>query len=170
MNVTRADHEQRIKAEYEASRGDASGLFRAILDVAAETGLDAALAILERLVTEKRTAWLARQGDELPRTADPLLDGYRVFYETYLGLSIPKDGEIVKKTATRLVTRWWNPCPTLQACLQLGLDTRQVCRLAYEAPVQAILTRLDPRLRFRRNYACLRPYTDYCEEIIELVE
>ena len=170
MDADMPDVQRAIKKQYEASRGDSSALFQAILAIGAEIGLDAALEILEGFVTEKRTAWLARQGKNLPRSGDPLLDGYKAFYECYLGLSIPGDGEIVEKTDRRLVMRWWNRCPTLEACQKLGLDTREICQKVYQAPVQALLTRLDPRLRFRRNYARIRPYADYCEEIIELAE
>jgi hypothetical protein len=43
-----------------------------------------------------------------------------------------------------------------------------VCKGAYHKPVQTFLDRVDPRLKFDRNYSSLRPYTDYCEEILEL--
>jgi hypothetical protein len=36
--------------------------------------------------------------------------------------------------------------------------------------VQVFISRIDPQLRFQRNYDALRPYTPYCEEIITLVE
>jgi hypothetical protein len=99
-----------------------------------------------------------------------VLDGFRLFYERYLGLAIPRDGEIVEATPRRIVSRWWNPCPTLEACQKFGLDTREVCRRVYQQPVDAMLRRIDPRLRFRRNYAVLRPHQSCCEEIIELEE
>jgi hypothetical protein len=95
-------------------------------------------------------------------------DGYNAFFERYLGLSIPRDGEVVEATPARLVVRWWNECPTLNACHRLGLDTRTVCRKAYHQPAEALLQRIDPRLRFERNYEAIRPYTPYCEEIIRL--
>lgn len=98
----------------------------------------------------------------MSRAGDPLLDGYHIFYETYLGLSVPADGEIIEQNERRMVMRWWNACPTLAACQKLGLDTRQVCRRAYHRPVQAFLRRIDPRLRFDRNYEALRPYQPYC--------
>ncbi|MFN2232542.1 MAG: nucleoside deaminase, partial [Anaerolineae bacterium] len=85
-------------------------------------------------------------------------------------LSVPADGEIVAWDERRMVTRWWNRCPTLEACQALGLDTRVICRLAYHGPVQAFLSRIEPRLRFDRNYDALRPHTPYCEEILFLVE
>jgi hypothetical protein len=115
-------------------------------------------------------SWFDKQATALPRTGNPILDGYRLFYEHYLGLSIPQDGVLVEATESRWVTRWWNRCPTLEACCELGLDTRAICRKVYHRPVQAFLARIDPRLRFERNYEALRPYAPYCEEVILLVE
>jgi hypothetical protein len=51
------DNDQRIKTQYENSQGDSAKLFREILRVSKETGLDEVLAILGRCVTEKRIAW-----------------------------------------------------------------------------------------------------------------
>ena len=157
-----------IKQQYLLSRGDSTPLFETILSIARETGLDQALAYLEGCVTEKRLAWLVANLDRLDRTGNAVLDGYRLFYENYLGVSAPVDGEIIEQNERRLVMRWWNPCPTLAACQKLGLDTREVCRKAYHQPVQAFLQCIDPRLRFDRNYAALRPYQPYCEEIISV--
>ena len=78
--------------------------------------------------------------------------------------------EIVEQVDRKMVTRWWNHCPTLETCQKLGLDTREICRKAYHKPVQAFLSKIDPRLRFDRNYEALRPHTAYCEEIITLEE
>ena len=126
------------------------------------------LAYLERCVIEKRLAWLNRNLEEFDQTGDPVFDGYRLFYEIYLGVSAPADGEIVEQTDKKLVMRWWNHCPTLEACQALGLDTREICRKAYHQPVQTMLTQLDPRLTFERDYNALRPHAPYCEEIIAL--
>jgi hypothetical protein len=164
------EYRSRIKELYLHSGADSTALFEAILSLKTEIGLDQALAILEGCVVEKRLAWLAARLADLERTGNPLRDGYHAFYESYLGVSIPKDGGIVEQNETRLVMRWWNPCPTLAACQKLGLDTRTVCWQAYHRPVQEFLQRLDPRLRFDRNYAALRPYEPYCEEMIILSE
>jgi hypothetical protein len=115
-------------------------------------------------------AWLDEHLSRFDRTGDVLRDGYRLFYEEYLGLSMPEGGEIVEWTEREIVMRWWNSCPTLDACLRLGLDTRTVCCQAYHRPVQAMLLHLDSRLRFERNYEALRPYVPYCEERIVLVD
>jgi len=153
---------------YRASRGDSSALFAAVVALGHQHGLEPVLAHLERCVIEKRLAWLAANLPCLPRTGNPLLDGYTAFYECYLGLSIARDGDVVSITARRLVTRWRNPCPTLAACVKLGLDTRLICRRVYQEPVTAFLRAIDSRLSFSRNYETLRPYGPCCEEIIEL--
>ena len=162
------NNSQRIKIQYENSHGDSTELFQEILRISEEIGLDKALSILECCVTEKRLAWAKVHLGEMEKTENPVLDGYRWFYEKYLGVSIPEDGEIVELSDRRIVSRWWNPCPTLEACKKFGLDTRVICKQAYHQPVQAFLVQLHPGLRFGRNYGCLRPYTAYCEEIIFL--
>ena len=125
---------------------------------------------MERCVIEKRLTWAKAHLSEAKKTDNPVLDGYRWFYEKYLGLSIPGNGEIVELSEQRIVSRWWNPCPTLEACKRFGLDTRVICRKAYHQPVQEFLIQLHPGLRFERNYNYLRPHTAYCEEIIFLCE
>jgi hypothetical protein len=77
---------------------------------------------------------------------------------------------IVKKAEKKIVYRSYDFCPVLEACKALGLDTRRICKLAYEAPTQRFLSRLNPELRFRRNYERIRPHARYCEEVIELEE
>lgn len=159
---------QRVKYQYENFRGDSTELFYEVLCVAKAIGLDEALSILERCVTEKRLAWAEAYLGEMNLTENPVLDGYRWFYEKYLGVSVPGDGELVELSEKRIVSRWWNPCPTLEACKEFGLDTRVICKKAYHQPVQEFLKQLHPGLRFERNYDCIRPHTAYCEEIIFL--
>jgi hypothetical protein len=157
-----------INTQYRNSGGDFTGLFLTLRSLAGEIGWEEALGCLERCVVEKRLAWLDKNRGRLQRTGNSLLDGYKAFYEVYLGVSTPEQGEIVAATDRSLVTRWWNPCPTLEACRKLGLDTREICKKVYHEPVQIFLAQIDPRLKFARNYAALRPYAPYCEEIITL--
>ena len=159
---------QQIKHLYLNSKGDSTHLFETVISIGQKIGIDNAWRILERCVTAKRLTWVDENIAGFELTSDPLLDGYKTFYEVYLGVTVPEDGEIVAHTAKKIVTRWWNHCPTLEACERLGLETREVCKVAYQKPVQSFLSRIDPRLRFDRNYAAIRPHTPYCEEIITL--
>jgi hypothetical protein len=160
---------QQIQKAYDATpRGDSTGLIQTILDVGVRSGVDAALACLQDCVIARRMAWLDAHLHEQSLTGDALWDGYRIFFEVYLGLLRPRDGELVSASSERLVFRWWNPCSTLEACQHFGLDTREVCRKAYHQPVESFMKRIDPRLHFDRNYNALRPHTPYCEEIVYL--
>ncbi len=162
------DHYQLIKQQYQATRGNSTALFNMILIASTHIGMDQALACLEQAVIEKRLAWLKASQREVIVGSDALMGGYQCFYEGYLGLSVPEDGEIVERTEKRMVMLWWNPCPTLEACKILGLDTREVCKKAYHRPVQEFLKVVNPKLRFDRNYEAIRPYAAWCEESIML--
>ena len=95
---------------------------------------------------------------------------YTLVLLVYMGLD-PREVPVVYEDVRTIIWRSTNLCPTLEACRRLGLDTRIVCRTATEAAVQALLARLDPHLRFSRDYAAgLRPYADYCEEQITLLD
>src|SRR5512144_2340193 len=142
------DYHQRIRQQYQSLQGDSTDLFNEILAVSSEIGMDEALAYLEQCVIEKRAAWLKANLDEAINENDPAAEGYRWFYEKYLGVSVPRDGEIVEHAEKRIVMRWRNPCPTLEACRKLGLDTREVCKKAYQKPVQEFLQHIHPKLRF----------------------
>ncbi len=161
---------QVILEKYQNKERDFGELFQAVLSIGDEIGLEKSLEYLERCVIEKRLGWLDESLDKMERTEKLVEDGYRIFYEKYLGISVPKDGEVVEKTDKKMVTRWWNYCPVLEVCKNLGLDTRIVCKKSYHKPVQIFLSRINPKLRFDRNYTCIRPYTPYCEEIITLEE
>ena len=164
------EYYQIILEKYRKKKQDFAQLFQAVLAVGEEIGLGKSLGYLEKCVIEKRLAWLDENLGKIERTGDVVGDGYRIFYEGYLGISVPKDGEVVDKTDKKMVMRWWNYCPVLEGCRKFGLDTRVVCKKAYHKPVQVFLSRINPKLKFDRNYERIRPYTPYCEEIITLEE
>jgi hypothetical protein len=147
------DREQRIQAKMAqllACRGDYQSL-HAELD-------------------QKRQAWwdankhgLHLDGS-LPRQAHALL------LLIYLNIDA-RDVPVIYEDERTIVWRSSNFCPLLEACQRLGLDTRTVCREGAEQSVQNLLTRLDARLRFGRNYATgMRPYAAYCEESITVMD
>ena len=116
----------------------------------------------------KRLAWWEAHRQELALSGPLPRQAYALFLLDYLRLD-PAEVPIVYEDERRIVWRSFNFCPTLAACERLGLDTREVCRLGTEGSVQELIARLDPRLRFSRNYLDgIRPYAAYCEETIEL--
>ncbi|MFQ5832447.1 MAG: hypothetical protein ACE5H4_07085 [Candidatus Thorarchaeota archaeon] len=91
---------------YEEQTGDLQSLFRTVLQIAEEVGLNTALKHLEKCVIERRTRWIRENRDSLLRSQSPLDNAYRTFYEIYLQTSVPFDGEIVHRSDSELVTRW----------------------------------------------------------------
>lgn len=122
---------------------------------------------LARDLSAKRAAWFAENCRYFCTEEEDALDaGYRVFL-TKLGIN--KDqAPIISRDHRHLVLHSTNFCPTLEACRILGLDTRFVCRLLTEKPTTELLRRVNPKLRFTRSYEKLRPYSDFCEEMILL--
>lgn len=118
---------------------------------------------LAQRLSEKRLSWFHAQMVQ-PDKSDPLTAAYQLFLKK-LGIS-EYEAPIVNKQTNRLVIHSKNFCPTLEACKILDLDTRFVCQHLNEAPTQDLLQQIHPRLRFKRNYKKLRPYSPYCEEMI----
>jgi tRNA(adenine34) deaminase len=79
-----------------------------------------------------------------------------------------KEAPIVERSEKRIVFRSENYCPALEACRFLGLDTRTICKSVFEKPTDLLIKHLNPNLNFIRNYDRIRPYTDFCEEMITL--
>ena len=119
------------------------------------------------VLSAKRAAWFAESCRSYSAEKEDALDaGYRVFLAK---LGIGKDqAPIVSRDRSRLVLHSTNFCPTLEACRILGLDTRFVCRHLTERPTTELLRQVNSKLRFARNYEKLRPYSDFCEEMILL--
>jgi tRNA(adenine34) deaminase len=130
---------------------------------------------IERRRSERRLAWLTAHG-HLPRKGDPLpatpvspRQAFELFFFAYMGRT-PDQLQVIEESPDRITWLSDNPCPTLNACRTLGLDTREVCRTVSERPLQTFLSRLDPRLRFVRDYTTIRPRAAHCREQIVRVD
>jgi tRNA(Arg) A34 adenosine deaminase TadA len=119
---------------------------------------------IERATALRRSRWYREQG----RVAVPgstARDAYELLFLDYIGVPLDQVALDVD-TPERVAWSSRNPCDTLDACVELGLDTRDVCRHSYERGTQALLSCLDPQLRFGRSYRRIRPHADVCQEWI----
>ncbi len=98
-----------------------------------------------------------------PRRVENMEDVLEQFYYGFLKLR-REDVEVVRLSEDELVTVSRNPCPILRLSLRLGLDTRYTCRVVSETVCRYVLERMDPRLRFERDYERIRPHSDGCLE------
>jgi tRNA(adenine34) deaminase len=128
------------------------------------------LRTIEAAVTSKRQAWL-RQHVPDPGSLSSVSprQAYELLFGEYMGLSL-SDLPVVTQSEHEITWVSNNACPTLEACNALGLDTRDVCRSAYEKPTQSFLSWFDPRLRFLRDYDVIRPRAPHCLERIVRVD
>ncbi len=125
---------------------------------------------IEAEVARKRISWFKRnyQAHDAHKRLSPR-EGYELLFHVYMGLS-EEELPVLSETESEIVWLSRNRCPTLDACHELGLDTRVVCRAAYEKSTQALLSQLDPQLRFLRSYDEIRPYSGHCKEMIAQVD
>lgn len=125
---------------------------------------------LERQVAEKRIAWFKqRYPENVSRKPLTPRDAYEMLFLEYMGFR-REELPIVVESETEIEWLSLNACQTLEACKALGLDTRQVCRAVYEKSTQALVSQLDPQLRFLRSYEEIRPHADHCRERIVRVD
>jgi ribosomal protein S18 acetylase RimI-like enzyme len=119
--------------------------------------------------SEKRLQWLrSHRPDENFPNDSVVLKAYRVLLE--LLQATEAECPIVYRNDEKLVFHSRNFCPTLEACKILGMDTRHICKLYNERSTDRLVKEVHPNLKFTRNYEKLRPYCEYCEEMIVLEE
>lgn len=123
------------------------------------------LRTIETETIAKRNAWWDTREHAAPEKPHTPRDAYEALFFDYMGLD-PDDLPVVYEDRNEIVWTSCNACPTLDACAALGLDTRTVCRGAYEKSTQAFVSRMDPQLRFLRSYTDIRPQSGHCLERI----
>ncbi|MGD8780940.1 MAG: nucleoside deaminase [Ignavibacteria bacterium] len=101
-------------------------------------------------------------------TADSIDSAYRLLLCKF-GID-SSEAQVVERSDDRVVFHSKNFCPTLEACKILDYDTRYICKYYNENSTDTLIKQIDSRLKFDRNYEKLRPYSDYCEEMIILKE
>jgi hypothetical protein len=123
---------------------------------------------LEQSLVHKRIAWFRENSVTAQQLKGDLLE--RAYQLLLMKIDIDESyAPVIQKTGRRLVFHSRNFCPSLKACIELGLDTRSVCKTVFEKPADILVKQLDPSLRFSRNYQLIRPYCDFCEEMISLI-
>lgn len=127
---------------------------------------------LTDLITQRRVGWIQ---EFLNKTItkyeglNPEEQAYRIIFLDHMKIN-PKYSKMMRVSPTKIRVESYNFCPYLEACSQLSLDTRIICKEIGEPSIQAMMNFINPNLKFGRNYKNIRPYNkDFCEEYIELV-
>lgn len=118
---------------------------------------------------EKRLDWYEENKIDMNLQGTDVRKAYTLLLIEYLKIN-PIEVPVVYEDERKIVWRSYNWCPVLESCKRGGFDTWEVCKKGWERSVQALIEKINPRLRFSRDYEKIRPYAEYCEEIIELIE
>ena len=132
-----------------------------VLRVEKEIG-ERAWGILSDQTLETRREWLNSNLQNLALDGPPPRNAYRLFFEFYLKIDLA-EVPILFEDDTRIVWKSYNFCSMLEACQELGISTRKVCRHSEES-LHLFGRAFHPHLRFARNYDHIRPYQDSCME------
>jgi len=115
---------------------------------------------------KKRLSWLDKNIDSVNEPT-LLRKAYTLLLIKKMEID-PSEVPVVYEDREKITWRSYNWCPVLEACKELGLDTKEVCKKGWEDSVDKFVKRIDPRLQFSRKYEILRPYGNFCEETIEI--
>ena len=134
-----------------------------------EVGLENSLKEWGEQIKKRRLEWFKQHKNNLKLKGTEVRKGFQLVLFEYMGIK-PEEVPIIEETEKKITWRSYDFCPYFEATKNLGMDIRLVCKQATEMPVQALLDMINPKLRFSRNYGKIRPYTEYCEETIELID
>lgn len=113
----------------------------------------------------RRLIWFAENRDHFDFiNEDSLQSAYQLLLCRF-GID-ETEAPVIERDGTRIMFHSMNFCPTLEACKILALDTRFICKRYNENATDRLIKQVNPNLRFERNYQKLRPYFEYCEEMI----
>jgi tRNA(Arg) A34 adenosine deaminase TadA len=123
---------------------------------------------LEDELVKKRIKWFEENKNDITKKLRGS-DVEKAYQLILMKIGIKRsDAPIVKKTEKEIVFHSKDFCPALEACKILELDTRKICKLVFEKPTEELIKKINPKLKFTRNYEHIRPYTTFCEEIIKI--
>lgn len=116
---------------------------------------------------KKRLEWFKEKRESFTFINDNLLDSAYNLLLTRFNID-STEMPIVNRSSNSITFHSKNFCPTLEACRIMNYDTRYICKNYNEDSTDKLIKQIDKRLKFNRNYKKLRPYSDYCEEMIKI--
>ncbi len=126
---------------------------------------------LSNIISRRRIVWMQSHKNEiLEKYKGMPLEEIAWRAVAFDHMHIDPSGSIMTRVSDKKIrVDSYNFCPYLEACMQLELDTRHICKEIDEVCIQKMIEILDPRLKFSRNYNNMRPHSDFCEEYFELL-
>jgi hypothetical protein len=117
---------------------------------------------LEKAIIKQRISWARQHRQPAESNATPR-EAYEMLFFEIMKLD-PAGVTVLSDNDQKITWSSTNTCDTLEACLRTGNDTRIACQEIYEKSTQALVSELDPQIRFYRSYDEIRPYSHQCLE------
>ena len=130
-------------------------LFRYVQEVSKEIGEEKALDILSEVQTQVDKKWFDDNATNYDLSGPPLPATYNMIFTGISGRKLT-DIKITEQTNNRIVHQFDLPCSILDACIELGLDTKIICKALHQKSANVLMQLVDPRLRFDRDYEIIR--------------
>ena len=122
---------------------------------------------VDRDTAKKRLEWWEKNKDRIVLEGSEVRKAFDLVFSNYMNVD-PNDILVIYEREKKIIWRSYNPCPYLEACKQLSIDTRIFCKEGHHECMNDIIRVVNPNLVFSRSYERIRPYYPYCEESIEL--
>ncbi len=125
---------------------------------------------IKKSLKDKRIKWFENNKDLLEDIeGNDLRKTFEFILINYIGID-RKEIPIIYQDKHKIVWHSYNWCPVLEACKSLDLDTAKVCKNGWEESIGKMAKMINPKISFSRNYTKIRPNSNYCEEMFEMIK
>jgi len=128
---------------------------------------------LAGLITQRRVRWIKERLEEMLvryKCLNPEEQAHRIIFFDHMKIN-PEHSKMIRVSPNKIRIESYNFCPYLEACKELDLETRFICKDIGEPSIQEMASIIHPSLKFSRNYENIMPYNSlHCEEYIEIIE
>jgi len=126
---------------------------------------------LAAIITTRRVDWIEANLEDMLKKYDGLNieeAAYHIIYFEHMRIN-PADSKMTRVSSTKIMVDSYNFCPYLEACKQLRLNTKFICKEVGEPSIQEMARQIHPRIQFARDYEIIRPDAQFCREYFEFV-
>ena len=123
---------------------------------------------LSDMIAKRRINWIMANADIIKRYNHlrPEEKAHKIIFLEHMKIN-PGHSEVIRLEEGAIRINSYNFCPYLIASLEVGLDTKFVCKEINEQSIIQMCKMIHPSLTFMRDYSQTRPrFPHFCREYI----